>query len=146
MKSDNEAILEAWLRLSLAVNNSKLVSDMPFNEARICNILYNNQMCNPERKLTATDLCKETRILKSQMNRTLNHMEAQGIIKRSRSTSDRRQIWITLNAEHSRLYKLQHEKTLHFIDSIAEKIGRDKSNEIIQLFTLIADTAEEVLS
>ena len=81
----NEELLEAWLRLSTILCNDRIVSEMPYNEALICNILYRQEMQKEDKKLTATDLCKQTKMLKSQMNRTLQCMEEKKIITRQRS-------------------------------------------------------------
>ena len=43
MKDTNEKILDAWVQLIMAVNSERLVTDMPFNEAVICNLLYRNK-------------------------------------------------------------------------------------------------------
>lgn len=145
MQDWNEELLDAWLNLSTVINNEKLVSDMPYNEALICNILYRNQMQQDAQPLTATDLCGKTRILKSQMNRTLNSMEEKGLIARERSGKDRRQVLIRMDERKMQLYEKQHEKILKLVDALAEKVGRDRVPEIVELFTLISNIAEEVI-
>ncbi|MFQ9515942.1 MAG: transcriptional regulator, SarA/Rot family [Eubacterium sp.] len=145
MRNMNEELLEAWLRLSIMINNERLVSDMPYNEALICNILYRNQKREPGKNMTATDLCNETRMLKSQMNRTLNSLEEKKVIKRQRSEQDKRQILIYLNEEQSDIYNRQHEKILELLGTVVEKFGKDRTSEIITLFTMISDTLEGVM-
>ena len=103
-KNINEELLGAWLKLSVAINNEKVVSDMPYNEALICNILYRNQIHDPLKKLTATDLCNATKMQKSQMNRTLNNMEEKSLIVRERSELDKRQVFVSLNMEQNEIY------------------------------------------
>lgn len=144
MKFLNEALLDAWLALSIAVNNEKMVSEMPYNEALICNILYRNQRQDKEQLLTATDLCRQTKMLKSQMNRTLQCMEEKDLITRSRSSSDKRRVFITLNTEN-RLYQDQHQKILNIADTLIDKLGSEKAMEIADLFTMIADTVNETM-
>ena len=61
----NEVLLGAWLKISTAINNSRLVSEMSYNESLICNILYRNATEHPDVLLTATDLCAETKILRN---------------------------------------------------------------------------------
>lgn len=141
----NEKVLEAWLRLSTTICNERIVSRMPYNEAVICGILYYNEKAKKNEKITATELCTRVRMLKSQMNRTLNSMEEKGLIKRERSVSDKRQVYVTLNMENVEIYEQQHEKILEFVDTLLERIGKDKAGEIIRLFHLIADTADEVM-
>lgn len=145
MESLEEALLDSWLRLCTNVSARKIMSDMPYNESRICNILYNSQQTDPDHALTATDLCRETRMLKSQMNRTLNSMEAKGLILRTRCTEDKRKVFITLNPEQSRIYKKQHLKVLCFINQLVDKIGKEKAVEALELFHQIADSAEDMI-
>ena len=94
--------------------------------------------------LTATDLCKATQILKSQMNRTLQSMEDKGLIQRERSTLDKRQVFLRLNTD-SPAFRTQHAKSLKLIDSLIEKTGEDKAEKIAQLFTEIATLAQETI-
>lgn len=145
MKNIDEALLGAWLRLSTTICNERIVSDMPYNESLICNILYRNQLDSPEHYLTATDLCKELKMLKSQMNRTLTSMESKQVIIRERSSLDKRQVYVKLNPEKDRIYEEQHSKILHIINELVGKIGKEKAVEALELFTLLADTAEEVI-
>lgn len=146
MKALNERLLEVWLELSMAINNERVVSDVPFNESLICNILYRAQMQDPDCSLTATDLCNATRMLKSQMNRTLNSMEEKGFITRRRSETDKRLVFVTLNLEKSLPYQEQHFKILELIDIIIEQMGEDKVLQTIDLLTQISNIAREVLS
>lgn len=145
MKAKNEQLLDVWLQLSTAINNERVVSDVPFNESLICNILYRTQMQDPDRRLTATDLCNATRMLKSQMNRTLNSMEEKGFITRERSETDKRQVYVTLNLDQALPYKDQHSKILELIDIIIDKMGEDKVLQTIDLLTQISNIAREVL-
>lgn len=145
MKELNEELLEVWLRMSTIINNERLVSDMPFNEALVCNVLYNHMRREPERLVTATDLCRETRMLKSLMNRTLNSLEEKKIIKRERSQKDKRQVFVSLDLESTDIYSKQHEKIIELLDTIIEKLGKEKSLEIIKLFTTISETLEGVM-
>ncbi len=146
MKALNERLLEVWLELSMAINNERVVSDVPFNESLICNILYRAQMQDPDRSLTATDLCNATRMLKSQMNRTLNSMEEKGFITRTRSKTDKRLVFVTLNLEKALPYQEQHFKILELIDIIIEQMGEDKVLQTIELLIQISNIAREVLS
>lgn len=145
MNNINEKLLESWLRLSTIINNERLVSDMPYNEALICNILYRNQKHNPENNLTATDLCNETRMLKSLMNRTLNSLEEKKMIKRIRSDKDKRQIFISLDMERMDVYNEQHAKILKLLDNVVKKLGKEKTSEVIDIFTMISDTLKGVM-
>ena len=72
MDAISEELLSAWLRLSNVINNQRLVEGQSFNQAQVCGLLARAQ--EKGRSLTAGDLCRETRILKSQMNAILSSL------------------------------------------------------------------------
>ncbi len=141
----NEVLLGAWLKISTAINNSRLVSEMSYNESLICNILYRNSTESPEKKLTATDLCAETRILKSQMNRILTQLEEKNLITRERSPEDKRKVYVHLTTEQSNAYLKQHEKILKLLDDIIEKLGEEQTKEVIQALNGVSEIAGEII-
>ena len=145
MKNINEKILGAWLKLSTAICNERIVSELPYNESLICGILHESATEHPEEKITATDLCEKTNIQKSQMNRILNTLEEKGLIFRKRSEKDKRQVFVSMNMENAEVYERQHKNILKVVDEIVEKVGKEKAEEIIQLFTLISNKAKEVI-
>ena len=145
MQNINEKVLNAWLKLSTTICNERLSSELPYNESLICGILHRNAVENPEKQMTATELCEQTNIQKSQMNRTLNSMEEKGLINRIRSKKDKRQVFVTINMENAQVYENQHRKVLDIVDTVLEKVGKEKAEEIVQLFTLISKKAKEVM-
>ena len=146
MENTNEHLLTAWLRLSTSVVNSRVVSDLSYNESLVCNILYTAFKKEPKHLLTATDLCNATKMLKSQMNRTLNHLETKNIITRIRSSHDKRQVFVKFNLDAADLYLKQHEKILSLIDTIISHLGPQKTEETLQLFTTICDVADDAIN
>lgn len=146
MNSINEILLAAWVNISTSVNNDRVVSDMPYNESLVCHILYRNMLNGEKKQITATELCEKTHILKSQMNRILNHLEEKNFIKRIRSVKDKRQVYISFNLEQADAFKKQHEKLLHLLDAIIEDIGTDAAKEAAILFNKIADAANKFLN
>ncbi len=144
MNNMNEALLNSWLRISTTVNNPRLVSEMTYNESLVCNILYQHRHTSNSQPITATDLCRMTNMLKSQMNRTLTQLEARGMITRERSSQDKRQIYITMNLEQCHTYEQQHERILRILDAVIHKLGVEKSQTAIELFNNISDIAEEL--
>lgn len=146
MSETNESLLRAWLKLSTSVVNDRVVSDLSYNEARICNILFREKVTNPQVHMTATDLCQETRMLKSQMNRTLCSMEAKGLICRERSSEDKRKILVFMNPDHMGLYHELHYKVLKLVDGIVAEIGEAKARQITELMNEISTAADRLLA
>ena len=142
----NEILLAAWLRISTSINNSRLVSEMSYHESLICNVLYQNYLSGNQTPITATDLCQITKMLKSQMNRTLNQLEEKNMITRVRSEHDKRQVHIFLNLEQANSYKKQHQQILSILDRVIGELGHKKAAEAIHLFNDISDIADEIFA
>ncbi len=139
MEVANEKLLTSWLKMVLAVNGERVATQLPYNEAVVCNLLLEH----PNKEMTATDLCGMMNMQKSLMNRTLTSLESKHIIERIRSKEDKRLVLVKLVNDVNNIFMKQHEKTLNYVDKLAEKIGKDKVNEIISLFDSITKIAQE---
>ena len=139
MQEVNERVLSAWIKLFISLDTERIPSLMPFNEAGICNLLASNE----QKQLTATDLCGLMRMQKSQMNRTLTSLEEKGLIERIRCEDDKRQMIVRYIPDPDNIFVQQHEKNLKVIERFLTRIGYDRAEEIIELFTLISDIAQE---
>ena len=145
MSQLNEELLNAWLRVSTSIVNSRIVSELTYNETLVCNALYRYGLEKRSKPLTATDLCGMTNMLKSQMNRTLNLLEGRGLITRQRSTEDKRQVFVFFNADKSEAYEIQHSRILKLLDEIIKELGEKKAEEVVQSLMRIAQIADGIL-
>lgn len=141
----NEELLYAWLRVSTSIVNSRIVSELSYNETLVCNALYRNMLEQGDKPLTATDLCSMTNMLKSQMNRTLNLLEVKGLITRQRSTEDKRQVFVMFNSDKADAYQAQHARILKLLDGIIGELGEEKAEEVVDTLIQIADIADGIL-
>ena len=94
-----ERLLGSWLNLSSTVWNRRRVSGMTFNEVLVCGLLKRRMDTEPDKFYIATELCAETGLFKSQMNKLINSMEEKGLVTRLRSEKDRRFVYIKLTGE-----------------------------------------------
>ncbi len=133
-----ERLLEAWLDISTAINNDRLVKDLTYGEALVCHFIYLHGS-----KETLSSLCEKTGILKSQMNRILGNLEKKALIKKERSTEDKRDIFI-LPSDDKTFYD-QHADILKIVSKITKRLGTKKSIEAIDILHEIAKIAKEEL-
>ena len=129
----NDELLSVWLQLTNVIDNERLVEGMPFNEALVCGLLSGG--CR-----TASELCAETRILKSQMNAILRSLEEQGVIARQRSQEDRRRVELQLLPAGLERYRASHQKALNTVDRLIGGMGEDKARQLLPLLRRAADT------
>ena len=140
----SEALLGAWLHISTSVNNSRIVTKLSYNESLVCNLLYRNQRESEAAPMTATELCQKTKMLKSQMNRTLNQLEAKDMIQRERSAKDKRVVYIKLNSEAIKDYEKQHEAIIVILNKIIAELGIEKTKETITILEKVGDIADSL--
>lgn len=141
----NEKLLDMWLNLSATICNDRIVSVMRFNEAFVCNLLYKQYTQSPTSYLTATHLCEKTKMLKSQMNKTLNALEEKGVITRFKSDKDKRMIYISLREDNLNLYRSEHQKVLDLIDALIAKTGEDQVIQAIQSINILTKNFEMLM-
>ena len=138
----NEELLTVWLRLTSIIDNQRLVSGLPFNEAVVCNLLAKAQQ--EGRCLTASDLCAHTRILKSQMNAILVSLERKGVIARQRSQQDRRQVELRLLPEGAARYQESHRQSVALAARLAGRMGEEKIRTLLPLLRQAADIFDSI--
>lgn len=132
-------LLEAYIRVSMKLWNERTVKYMPYNEALVCHLLSVQKSLHSDMPyLTLMQLCEATGILKSQMNKTLNSLENQGLITRERSTSDKRVVYITMCEDNLGIYLNEQKNISMIVNRIIEKLGIERSYEAISIFNDIA--------
>ena len=127
-----EALLHAWMQMSVFVRGNRLLTEFSFNEIMICGLLYRRQESGTT-PLTATELGEQTNLLKSQINHILTQMEQRGWIERIRSTSDKRVIYVHLSELGRESYLKEHAKVLEILNIVHRELGSEKAQELTAL-------------
>lgn len=138
----NEDLLTAWLRLSNAINNQRLVKGLSFNEALVCNLLA--KAGGAGGCLTAGELCRETRILKSQMNAILLSLEEKGLLRRQRSQQDRRRVELWLTEKGIARYEASHGRILELVDRLIAAQGDEAVRQLIPMLHQLVDNFNKI--
>jgi len=95
--------------------------------------------------MTATDLIRRTRLLKSQMNKILTTLEGRGFISRTRAQEDRRMIHIRLTAEGKAAYLEQHKAVESILTQLIERIGAEHALSVAQDLSAITEILDEIV-
>lgn len=133
-RPDQEALLEAWMGMTAVIRGNRLLEGLSMNEMLICNVLYQQrQQGGPP--VTATELCRRTRLLKSQINHILTSMEDRRLIRRVRSQEDRRSIHIQLREEALPLYQREHRAVLEILGAVCGALGEGGARQLTELLT-----------
>ena len=145
----DEELLAAWLRLTTVIDNQRLAVScaadqprLPFNEAMVCGLLYAAQASGES--LTASGLCRRTRILKSQMNAILRSLEGKGVISRRQSQADRRLVELRLLPGGLALYRESHRRSVSMAGRLIDEMGEERIRTLLPLLRQAADIFETI--
>lgn len=125
-----ENLLQAWMEMSVFIRGNRILTDLSFNEVMICGMLSRQPVDAP---LTATELGERTNLLKSQINHILTGMEQRNLIKRTRSTSDKRVVYVQLSEEGHRIYTREHIGVMEILEAVHEAFGTEKTKELADM-------------
>lgn len=135
MESLREDLLMSWIELSAVMRNERFMEKLSFNEAVVCSwIEKQRKACPAEPYLSIKELCAKTKMLKSQLNKTINDLEATGLVRRFRSEEDRRIVYVALREDHIHQYYEEHARILSFVQMIIDGIGERDAQEAIRIF------------
>lgn len=145
MIKTNEKLLEAWLNLTTAVWNERLVSNLSFNEVLVCGLLYKQYKTEPNNPyLPVKFLVSQTNMLKSQMNKVINGLEDREILERTRFKTDRRLVYVKLCKKGIEEYEKEHQKVLGVVNTLVDKLSVDDVENAINVFDKVADVMREL--
>lgn len=144
-----EELLTVWLRLTSVIDNQRLAvthvsegqDSLPFNEAMVCGLLAKAQAVGT--CLTASDLCRQTCILKSQMNAILRSLERKGFVSRCKSCQDRRRIELRLLPEGEALYRQCHCHSIAIVSDLIDRLGEEEARTLLVLLRRTVDIFED---
>ena len=139
-----DKLLDSWLNLTSTLWNTRLVSSLTYNEAHVMGLLLRHStQANP---MTATDLIRRTRLLKSQMNKILTTLESRGFITRTRAELDKRMIFIHLTEEGTQAYLNEHKRVDAILNQLIGKIGTDRALYIARELQEITEILDDIVS
>ena len=71
----SEELINAWVKLSAIVKNSRITKGLMYNEAIVMLILYERYQKDGKGVSSIREITKETIMLKYLVNRTINSLE-----------------------------------------------------------------------
>ena len=138
-----EDLLAAWLNLSSTLWNTRIVTSMTYNEAHVLGILMRHS--KDSEPMTATDLIRRTRLLKSQMNKILTTLEKQNYISRERAEIDKRLIHIRLTKKGQAAYLNEHKSVESILDTLIERLGVERAAHITKEINDLTDVLDAIV-
>lgn len=139
-----EQLLKKWLDVTSSIQNERIVQDLTFNEALVCNHLMYQQTQVPD-YLTPSELCRKTGIQKSLMNRVLKSLSEQDLIEYVTDINDKRVTPVRINRQKQDIFLKEHNKNLHIVEELVEFWGPEKSARILAALCDIEEGAQKII-
>ncbi|MDO4182961.1 MAG: MarR family winged helix-turn-helix transcriptional regulator [Coriobacteriia bacterium] len=133
-------LLDAWMHLTLNIRENRFLNSLSFNEMAICHLLEKA----PD-GLTAAQLCHQTRLLKSQMNKELANLEAKDLIAKVPSAHDKRKVLISLSSSSGDLFEQEHARVMDLFSQVADTLGPTDSETLARLLHKATNVAETLI-
>lgn len=142
-ETDAEKLLGAWMAMAIGIRGNRILKTLSFNEMVICRLLYQARLEN--RRITATDICRETRLLKSQVNKVLNDMEKNGMICRQRDEGDKRRVFLLMKEESEEIYLTEHARVMAIVKQVSERLGENEVEALIDKMNKVVAVMDEIM-
>lgn len=140
-----ERILCKWLSITSSIQNERIVNDLTYNEALVCNHLMHQGKLIPD-YLTPSELSKRTGIQKSLMNRTLKSLNERNLIEYVEGTADKRSTPVRLSKTNLNLFLQEHNKNIRLVEEFMDFWGPEKTMNVFNSLRDIEDAAKKVLN
>ena len=130
------ALIRAWVSLSSMLKNSRFTKELSYNEAIVMLLLYEAG----EEPVSLKEITTSNHMLKSQVNRTVNALEAKGLLERCDGEGDRRVAYVRLRKEKIELFLQVHASTMAIARQISDIIGPEDTANFIRIADKLADS------
>lgn len=127
-----ERLLKNWLKISYIIRNNRIINKLPYSEIVIISILKYHQS-----QMSFKDLTTTSKILKSQLNRSINSLEKKQLITKNISQTDKRSKIINLTKKGEEAYESFHPIAVESSKKMIEILGEEKAKELIDIFEII---------
>lgn len=129
-------LIHAWVQLSCILRNSRFTKALPYNEAIVMLQLYQAG----DRPISIKQITVQTRMLKSQVNRTVNALEEKGLLERCETAGDRRLAHVRMRKDRLDLFLQVHSESLQIAKQISDIIGPADTENFIRISNKLAQS------
>lgn len=135
-----ERLLAAWIGVSGMLKASRITEELTYNEAVVMKIVYDRYREDGVGRTAVSRIVRETRMLKSQVNRTITSLCAQGCLRRERGEEDARKLYVSPVEEKLPAFLAVHRRSLALAEQIIAVIGEEDAQRFADMCSRLADS------
>lgn len=145
-KDLEERVLTAWIGLNGLLKDSQMTQGLTYNEAVTMKLVYDRYRADGEGRTPVQYIIRQTRMLKSQVNRTLNTLCAQGYLVKERDAEDARILFVRPVPDRLVDFLTVHRRSLSIVQAIIHIIGEADAAEFVRICGKLSAAAPELSS
>ena len=135
-----EQLLAAWVKLTGVIKNSRVTKGLAYNEAIVMLLLYNRFLEDGDGLVSIKEITWETKMLKSLVNRTVNTLEAKGLLERLKTSGDKRMVFVRCIKEKLDVFLAVHNTSLDLARNLIDIIGEEDAQAFVRISKKICDS------
>lgn len=128
----DEALITAWVRLTSSLKNTRMTQGLNYNEAIIMNIVYHRYLQDGEGLTPFKQIVRDTKMLKSLVNRTIDSLEKQHLLERCEG-ADKRTTFVRPVRQNLEIFLRVHEQSLAIAHNIVALIGEEDVRTFVRI-------------
>ena len=142
-KKQAKNLLDAWVKLSGLLKNTRITKGLMYNEATVMLILYKKYTEDGEGIVSVRDIVFQTNMLKSLVTRTVTDLEKKGLLERCEAddSPDKRIRYVRCVKEKLDIFLEVHESSLALSEKILNVIGKEDAQAFVRIVKKIEKAA-----
>lgn len=141
-----ERLLNAWIGLNGMLKTTRVTSQLTYNEAIVMKIVYDQFQEDGVGRTPISRIVRETNMLKSLMNRTVNSLCAQGYLRRERSAQDSRKLYVSPVEERLPDFLAVHRRSLKLAQDIIAVVGKEDAARFVAMYEKLSASGLQLYS
>lgn len=122
-------LLQAWVRLSSILKNSRFTKGLSYNESILMLHLYEQS----DGTLSVQQIIARTGMLKSLANRTINSLEQKGLLERCHQQGNKRSLYVRCCKDNLDAFLKVHDSSIAIAQTIESIIGPEDTAAFIRI-------------
>lgn len=128
-----ERLLNAWIGLNGYLKDSRVTQTMTYNEAVTMKLVLDQYRQDGVGRTPVQAILRKTRMLKSQVNRTVNALCRQGYLTKEKGGEDARALFVRPAPERLADFLAVHARSLQMAQTIIDVIGAEDAAQFVRI-------------
>ena len=134
-----ERLLNAWIGLNGYLKDSRVTQAMTYNEAVTMKLVLDQYRQDGVGRTPVQAILRKTRMLKSQVNRTVNALCRQGYLTKEKGGEDARALFVRPAPERLADFLAVHARSLQMAQTLIDVIGAEDAAQFVRICQRLLD-------